>query len=456
MGNIFKLFTLTGLILSGPGFFQLGAQTNYELFVEPGPRQTFQGIGASQVYIWQSLTNIPEKPRHKMTDLVYRDLGFNILRMWHGTGPEETVKKMKDGFYSEYADAIKEIQSRAPGVTTLLLAPARGDSHPEVPMSEYSERIAQFMLEVKNERDIAITATGIANEPGHWTVEQIVDATKYLRRELDERGLHEVKIISPECASNDRDLNEKLDGLYRDKEAWDAIDGIASHSYNMAATDAQAERTRGKEFWMTEASTNGNEHREDEDMACTAAARFLNDMNHRVTHWVWFIGFSNSKDVTVDRDNATKLMVYDEATREIFIHLKYYYFKQLLSTFDKGAVFRRMVSDTEKDMPYTYGQKPAINAAAGINPDGSWAIGIVNGTGIPGSPPLTDWYSARAYKVNTTIEELKGSDSKTFDVYRSSAHNHFVHSGTMEIENGKFSITIAPKELVTLREASMH
>ena len=274
---------------------------------------------------------------------------------------------------------------------------------------------------------------------------------KYLRSELDKRGLSYVKIIAPECASNDADLNNKLDGLHNDPEAWNSLFGIASHSYNMAATQAQVNRTHGKDFWITEASNNGNEPAEDEDMACIAAARFLNDMNHSVTDWVWFIGYGLSNNVVTDNDNATKLMVYDKATSKIFIHLKYYYFKQLLTAFDTGAIFRRVTSATEADMPYTYGQKPAVNAAAAKNPDGSWAVGIVNETGRPGYPPLSNWYPAKTYQMNVTIEELAGSGTQTFTLFRSSASHHFENAGTIEVTDGHFSVTVAPEELITLR-----
>ena len=448
-GNVIYFLGAIIIMLVAPS--RLQGQEKYDLTVQASPRQTFKGIGASQVYIWEPMNTIPEKERIRMTDMVFRDLGFNILRMWLGTGPKETVNTMKAKFYSQYGNVIGEIRSRDPGLNTLLLAPARGESQPADSMSAYAMKIARFILEVRQERGIRINVTGIANEPLHWSIQQVVDATKYLRKELDDRGLQDVRIISPECASNDGDLNRKLDGLHADTAAWEAMDGIASHSYNMAVTDAQAGRTYGRDFWMTEASNNGNEGAEDEDMACVAAARFLNDMNHLVTHWVWFVGFANSRDVATDKDNATKLMVYDQARREIFIHLKYYYFKQLLTTFDKGAVFRSVMSSREADMPYTYGQKPAINAAAAINPDGTWAVGIVNGTGVSSQSHITKWYDASNCVLNIKIDELKGTASLPFVVFRSSANRHAVISDTILVRDGRFTISLAPRELVTLR-----
>ena len=445
-----SIFSFILAIAACSGLF---AQTGYDLTVHAGGRQTFKSFGASQV----TDTNIPSPAREEMTDLVYGDLGMKVLRLWLGTGSGVSVQTMKNAFYNQYVNnnTIGLIQSRIPGVTTLLLGPALGHNQPGEPIPDYSAKIAEFILEVKNERGVLINVTGVANEPGAWTTQQMVDAVKYLRLELDKRGLNYVKIIAPECASNDADLNNKLDGLHNDPEAWNSLFGIASHSYNMAATQAQVNRAHGKDFWITEASNNGNEPAEDEDMACIAAARFLNDMNHSVTDWVWFIGYGLSNNVVTDNDNATKLMVYDKATSKVFIHLKYYYFKQLLTAFDTGSIFRRVTSATEADMPYTYGQKPAVNAAAARNPDGSWAVGIVNETGRPGYPPLSNWYPAQTYQMNVSIEELAGTGTQTFKLYRSSAGHHFEDAGMIEVTDGHFSVVVAPEELVTLRSPAI-
>src|SRR5206468_4250255 len=109
----------------------------------------------------------------------------------------------------------------------------------------------------------------------------------------DRRGLRSVKIIAPEDASADGVLYDTLDALKADAAAWHALDGIASHSYNMAATEEAARRIAGgdKTYWMTEAGDNGPEAPGDAHRAASLASRFLSDMNHRVTHWVHFLGF---------------------------------------------------------------------------------------------------------------------------------------------------------------------
>src|SRR6185437_10789806 len=90
---------------------------------------------------------------------------------------------------------------------------------------------------------------------------------------------------------------QTIDAIQADPDAWRALSAIASHSYNMAATPEAASRIAAadgrntKDYWMTEASANGPEAPGDALQAASLASRFLNDMNHRVTHWIHFIGF---------------------------------------------------------------------------------------------------------------------------------------------------------------------
>ncbi len=428
----------------------LAAQTNYTLTVQSGAKQTFSGFGTSEV---QPSNPIPDPQRAQMEAAIFHTLNAKILRLWVGSDPTVSEASMKSTFYSTYVDSNVISRITSQGVTTLLLAPARGESEPTDDLDAYAAKLAQFILDVKNERGVVINATGVANEPQNWTPAEITTAVKDLRTELNNRGLTGVQIVAPECASADSNCDAKLDGLHGDSTAWADLYGIASHSYNMAATSNEASRTYGKPYWITEAADDGNETAENTSFAASIAARFLNDMNHLVTNWVFFIGFSDSANVTTDNDTATKLMVYDRATGTIFTPLKYYYFQQLLSTFDVGAVFRATTSATESDMAYTYGQKPAINATAAVNPDGSWGISVVNDTGTCCNGSISQWYSATTYNVTVNVNELSGSGSKTFTLYRSKANTHFVNEGPDTMTNGSITLTISPGELVSLRSA---
>lgn len=428
----------------------LRAATPYSLTVLAGGRQTLTGFGASQVST-EFGHFAPEPFRTQMAKLVYRDLGANIARLWVQSGTEYDVAGMKDAFYADYADSEVLPLLAQSGVTTLLLAPARGPEAPEDSLPEYAAKLAAFIAEIQAERGIEIAVTGIANEPDGWTGEQLAETIKCLRSGLDARGLAHVEIIAPEGASANELLDAQLDRIRADPLAWKSLRGIASHSYNMAARDSAAQRASEKVYWMTEASDDGNEQGEDENRAATIAARFLNDMNHRVTHWIYFKGFSYSPDVTTDNYTASRLTQYDARRGEIVTHLKYHYLKALRRTFDLGAIFRRCESSSERDMVYTYGQKPKICAAAAVNPDGSWGLGIVNLSGVGPSDPIAQFHPAEELSVTVQLPEIADSPPVRFHVWRCKAGQTGVEVGLVEAKEGRVSFPIGPRELVCLR-----
>jgi hypothetical protein len=336
------------------------------------PRQKLLGFGCSLVDLGKA--KIPEKERAEMFDRVIRDLGMTVVRLWIPSGADRTVEQMKVEFYSRYVDsgAVADLQQR--GVTTLLLAPARGEKPPAEPMTEYARKLAIFIDEVRKERGVKLSVTGIANEPAGFTPEQLAEAVRVLRAELDARGLADVGIVAPEWASADGTALKAIAGLQADPAAWAALRGIATHSYNMAATPKFPAVIAGanKEYWQTEAGDTGNEGPADANRAASLSARFLNDLNHGVTHWIQFIGLSESHDVTRDRDNATKFMVYDHKSARIFSHLKYDWFRQLRAAFPTGAEVYSVQATPGGDLLFSYGQKPLLNAAASA-PAG-WAL----------------------------------------------------------------------------------
>ena len=269
-----------------------------------------------------------------------------------------------------------------------------------------------------------------------------------------------VKIIAPESSSPGAAANS-LDAISGNATAWSSLFGIASHSYGAVLPDDRLEvRKLDKQWWMTEASDDGYELAEDENRACSILARYLCEMNHGVDKWIFFIGLGQTNDITTYGVSTAYLMLYDKKTSSIVPYLKYYYFKQALNTFDVGTVFRKCVSDTEGDMfltaSGTASQNPAINVAAAYNPDGRWGINLVNDTGVTGSPSTSNnlFYSATTYNVTVRVEELANTPSLNFTVYRSRAGNHFVSSGTVALVNGVGTVSIAPKELVSLRSGS--
>ena len=184
-------------------------------------------------------------------------------------------------------------------------------------------------------------------------------------------------------------------------------------------------------------------------------------MNHRVTHWIHFLGFEASGD---GRDNATRIIPFTPQPFSYELLRKYYYYQQLSQAFPTGAVFRSTQSSLDGDMTWTYGIKPHLVAATARNPDGSWSIGIQNFTSdsFSGLQGMSDekWNStqnghtpATGYNVKLSVTELSTGGNRTFRVYRTNATETNAPAETVAMANGIVTVTVAPLELVTLREA---
>ena len=448
--------------------------------VEPGGRQTFAGFGTSLGNWSGDYQKLAAAERDRLAALLWRGLRMKSLRLWINLDEyaPETGKRLTADFRRRYIDSAIVADALRSGVVDLLLAP---DAMPpgmkvkraggpqdfalrDESVSDYAALIAEFIAQIRAETGVLITATGLQNEPNDLdriTPEQIPPLVKALRRELDGRGLQAVRIIAPESANVDSTLFDAVDRLRADPTAWVALAGVASHSYGMAATPEAARRVESaagspaKEYWMTEASDNGPETPGDAVRAAALATRFLNDMNHRTTHWIHFLGF----EVADPHDNATRIIAYSPDPLRLTIFQKYYYYRQLAEAFDVGAVFRRCQSSTEGAMTWTYGRKPRLTAAAALNPDGSWSIGLCNFT----SPTFTDdanqpnsatnGQPARTITATVRVPELVAAGPLRFTLHRSGPYLTNAPEGDLTLTGGDLSVTLGPLELVTMRTA---
>ena len=331
----------------------------------------------------------------------------------------------------------------------------------------YAVLLADFIKQLKDKTGVLLDVTGVQNEPNdneRFSPEQLVAVVKHLRRELDARGLPSVQIIAPENANVDGGFYDLIDALKSDATAWNALVGVASHSYNMAATDDITRRLAApdgrnlKQYWMTEASDNGPETPGDGLRAAGLAARFLNDMNHRATHWIHFLGF----EAADPNDNATRIIAFDLQPPRTVIFAKYFYYQQLSRTFDVGAIFRVSRSSLDGEMRWSFGQKPRLTAAAGQNPDGSWGIGLCNFTTADFNAVKTwgdkKWNReqgghtpGQTFQVTVQVPELKARGDVLFQVQRGDATQPNQDAGTVTMHNGEITLRVAPLELVTLR-----
>jgi hypothetical protein len=434
-----------------------------QVSIDDNPKQTFMGFGASQPRDQQRLFSVYGPPRvYDLLHRVYIDLGMNWVRLWVHSDAQIDVGMMKSQFYAGYLNNGYLDALKSSGVKHILLAPARGELPPTEPMQIYAHKLAQFIREIYGERGVRIDVTGVANEPAGFSAEQIKDAVKYLRMELNSTGLADVGIIAPECASPDACASMAITAMEADSMTWQGLQGVATHSYNMGANQLVENLIAGtgKEYWMTEAGrglmrpldSNGNpiitdEQPGDTAEASTTAARFLNDMNHSVTHWLWFIGIG-AYDEHPNEDSGQVLARPNDLTGGIKYNTKYYYLKQLRATFDIGTVFRGSISTQEKDMNWGYGQKPAITVAMAQNPDGTWGIGVVNTTGIANST-IAQFFPASNYTV--TIKVPTRAVGLNFQSFRSNASGYVQDRIVTMDRAGNLSVDVAPHELVTLR-----
>ncbi|MGB3652520.1 MAG: hypothetical protein WBA41_15055 [Rivularia sp. (in: cyanobacteria)] len=440
--------------------------------VKQDPRQTFSGLGVSQTlgsgYKYSELT---QSQKDLLSKLVWKDAKFKILRLWFNPNKYAPVPGKQDSsqFVQSFIKSGLISDALARGCTTLLLAPNRIPEYMgpkkgyiyDREIKKYAALLANFILQIKQEYGVEIHATGVLNEPNDKPIKlsksQWPTMIKILRRELNNRGLKNVKIIAPEFANADSHAVKFIKTIKEDSQAWDSLAAISTHSYNMAAIKPVSDLIQGtdKEYWQTEAGTTGPEAPGNALNAASGASRFLNDMNHKVTHWIWFIGYHYADP----KDDATRLIRYSGNRFSYDILQKYYYFLQLSQTFDVGAVFRKSVSSLEGEMNWTYGKKPQITVASAKNPDGSWGIALSNYTSDRFiAPSASEWTKtqkgskAATFKVTVFVKELERAGNIKMKVYRSNSNVNNVYVGNLVMHNGKVTIPkIKSLDLITLR-----
>lgn len=453
-------------------------RTQVAIRVAPGARQKFAGFGASIGNWGRDYQKLSPSERARLSHFLWGGLRMKSLRLWLNLNEYAPTRgaRLTADFRARTIDSGIIADARKNGVVDLLLAPDNAPDYlkqkregggadfsiPDQNIAEYSALIADFIRQIRQETGVLINVTGLQNEPNDLdriAPEQFGKVVRSLRAALDARGLKSVQIIAPESANVDDIFYDTLDKLKADKPAWQSLAGIASHSYkshsyNMAATEkaAQSIEGSGKSYWMTEASANGPEAPGDTLQAASLSTRFLSDMNHRVTHWIHFIGFETPDP----NDNATRIIAYTTGPLKATVFQKYFSYRQLSNAFDVGAQFRQSQSSLEGEMTWTYGPKARITAAAAQNPDGSWAIGISNFTArafsdAPDNSGYANGFRAQTFDVKIEIPELARQKAVKFRVYRSGATQD-TGKTPLVMKNGALLIPdVTALQLVTLR-----
>jgi hypothetical protein len=430
-------------------------------------RQVFQGFGVGQVG-GSDWTPLSATQKAQIAQRLYRDLDVKALRLWFDFN--------HDTFVNKYLHTGLLQSALQHGVKELLLAPDRFPAGMMTTLSDgrqkltdlagYARAIAVHIKRLKDERGVSITATGLINEPNGPNCAKYVEPSDYpllvrtLRAELDQRGLQGVRIIAAENASCNEVARTILERIVGDSQALAAFGGAATHSYNMTANGAYAGlvASHNLQYWQTESGCLKGCGQNDFNyrMSATAAARFLNDLNFRVSHWFWFTG---AQHLANPADNQQKLLYWDTNSlgggNWLRTNYQYWYLKQIVRNLPAGTRMRQVTSSlSNSSMTYTYGLKPPLNAAAGVRPDGKWFVAVVNNSGDDFAvyDSLLRNAPQKEYRVTIDIPELSAVGEKRFRLFRS--NQRLANAGLAEItlKNGKATVLLAPQELITLVE----
>jgi hypothetical protein len=443
------------LVLLGALLCGAAAAERMRIDVADEPRQVFGGFGASCTHQESHAENreayaaLPEETRRQLAQLMWGKDGadFRILRLW--TGTRYSGAEMVDWF-GAYVDDVLAAQPDA----VILLAPTGTPRDPPSFASHYAQ-----MIEDMAQGGMKVHATGICNEPNVRNVppETIPEVVKAFRGELDARDLSDVEVVAPEAGSVDGTGLAMIDAIRNDAEALRSIGGFATHSYNMAANDSVVDRIDGlgKEYWQTESCVDEQWSADDSRVAPVVASTILGDLNHLVDHWLFFISTQQSVYGTT--------LVGLEPEGNPTITLQFYYMLQLSKTFSVGCRFRYCESDTplpNVSMAWEYGQKPAISAAAAVNPDGTWGIAVSNCTGM-GDITTYDgnviaWtYPEATYEVTVNVAELCSEGEIGFSMCRrNAALRDKAECEQVLMTDGAVRVTVEPKELICLRSTT--
>ena len=477
-GNVLAAsFAALGLLAFAP--VKTAAQasatnTLVTITVEAGARQKFAGLGAS-VFPWTTAalykTQVTPAQDKEMVRLLWKDAHFRSVRVWfHPNDYAPKPGERRVAFYVDgYVKTGKFAGVIAAGAKDFVLAPneipdymsdGKGFIRQEA-IADFAALLADFIQDFKKETGVLINVAGILNEPNdrpvRFSVAQWPIMIREFRQALDKRNLRSVKIIAPESANCGADAYAVVDAIKSDPLAWKALDGIATHSYNNAATADMMRRAVGKAYWITEAGgmSDTDEGAGDAVQAASITSRLLNDLNHGVTNWQFFIGAEQSDP----RGNTGRVLKFDLAPYKLTVLQKYWYLKSVSDAIGIGAVLRHCVSDLEGEMTYTYGKKPRVTVAAAKNADGTWGIGVSNFTSDYFTDPKTDkWYreqggaAAETFDITIKIAELANKDAVIFAARRSNSGVNAVSIAPVVMRHGTLTLhNVSPLDCIALR-----
>lgn len=463
---------LTTLLFVSSGF----CAKSTTITVHQGETHTFRGLGAGTTE-WHGLNSLPQEVIDSAAKLIYTDCDFRIAEMFEMYYSKDKTASKNNGRFAKWYKAVKAAQ---PNLELWMMAYNADVTLTDNNHREYAASKAQLIKELREDYGFDFKRTSLwaeANNASNKLNENnVANILKLFDEEFKARGLGDILFHAPQCSNIDNTTRKMLDAIIADKEALDILDGFAFQSYTMGMEKWVDDKIApyGKDRMVTEAAfwlggweTEGYSTHYGTDLT----ARFLTDLNLGINFWIWFEDMYCTKP---NRKSSNRIIEIDPTTHEFYIYLKYYYLKHISRAFKVGTKIRSCTSDQIPEwdghksryyyMEFNYGHKVPINAAAGRNPDGAWVLASVNGTGCgynndtlvwEGETVVTATYDPPSpYDVTFHVEELANSGSVKFNVLRTSKYDTLKDAGTVTMQNGDVTVTVNPREFVTLHEDS--
>jgi O-glycosyl hydrolase len=417
--------------------------------VSGGPQQTFGGLGVN-VNEENFLVGQSADVQKQYGDLLWGPGRFTLMRLWAWGGSVP---------YTMVRNGVER------GVSEVLLA-----CHECRGLQDHANFYVGTIERCRAD-GINITAVGFQNKPNTSgsgsclrAAQDVAEGVKIMRETLDARGLEDVKLIAPETVewwprrpeeSSKYDFVEGstvdfLGALVQDFAAVAALDAFATETYGTGVTTEMQELVApfGKQYWQTLGATDPiswDTQHSDPCLAPVSAAQFLSDLNHGVTHWFhWDI-------------SQVLSMGSSFSSGPFGFYPRYYFYTALSSVFDVGAVVRPCTSDPalpSADMHFNYTKEPLIVASAAHNPDKSFAVALVNLTGLH-SQHYSSYYTAAegaTLSVSVVVDGLKSAGRVVFS--RRSCVGAATETRDREdvvMEGGEMTLDVASLELSVLR-----
>ncbi len=475
-------FALSALVLFPRPLFPDESMT---ITAKSGALQQFGGFGMHPGLV------VGGGCKDDVNRLIVKDLNLQFIRFYaHGNN----VGEIKNDFNANARGQINDFLAQNPDLFFCVGSSETVDKVEKIQPS--CTKWAQFAKWVRDTVKLNVKWSSITSEPNadqwwelgypeHSVFDRRIplalhpEVVKAHRAAFDALGLEDIKMYAPETGSVDSISHEYVKVLEADSAAWNSVGGFFTKTYNMGADDFMKEIVgqTGRPYfgacganlknWYTNEISNDNDH-----YAAEMSGRIFNDFNHMISYRAWYL----PAQIWTDREAAHRLIWLQGAPGSIQrtqvssdcsvpISLKFWYLRHIAQTFDVGCRFRYCLSDPPRpyeDMWWTFGQKPAVSASVARNPDESWTIGIVNMAGctsdtlpVDSAHPAILWtfYPAATYNVTVKVEELVGNKSLDFALFRSSKSQHMEFEDTVTMADGEVTVTLQPKELVTLRGA---